>query len=203
MLSTVALEFRPERQLGRSGGAERRITMGPKMRTSFTRRKRPRARAHDTGKSARVCNEAKAAKRAAEARDREERSKGVQAGGAGRSTGVGAGVGEKGASGWRRWIAACNNTDASGRSDELVPFRVGGRLGGWVRPDFARSLRGYEAFEVTDEGVRVCESLRTAHERTEEVGRTLASMRDEGLIVGWRDELYPVVESFDEVSRSR
>ena len=58
-------------------------------------------------------------------------------------------------------------------------------------------------FEVTDEGVRVCESLRTAHERTEEVGRTLASMRDEGLIVGWRDELYPVVESFDEVSRSR
>ena len=179
--------------------------MGPKMRTSFTRRKRQRARAHDTRKIARVCNEAKAAKRAAEARDREERSKGVQASldSAGRSTGVGAGVGEKGASGWRRWIAACNNTDASGRSDELVPFRVGGRLGGWGRPDFARSLRGYEAFEVTDEGVRVCESLRTAHERTEEVGRTLASMRDEGLIVGWRDELYPVVESFDEVSRSR
>jgi len=176
--------------------------MGKKMRTSFTTRKRQRARQDDTHRLARARKAALAERRTAEAREREERSKGVQAS-AGRSTGAVAGVGEKGASGWRRWIAACNNTDASGRSDELVPFRVGGRLGGWVRPDFARRLRGYEAFEVTDEGVRVCESLRTAHERTEGVGRTLASMRDEGLIVGWRDELYPVVESFDEVSRSR
>ena len=113
--------------------------MGPKMRTSFTRRKRQRARAHDTRKMARVCNEAKAAKRAAEARDREERSKGVQAG---RSTGVGAGVGEKGASGWHRWIAACNNTNASGRSDELA----------------RRWVKGAQDREIPDEAIYLVSS---------------------------------------------
>ena len=40
--------------------------------------------------------------------------------------------------------------------------------------------------------------LRTTDTRTAAVGAVLQRMREEGVVTGWRDELYPVMTSFGD-----
>ena len=49
---------------------------------------------------------------------------------------------------------------------------------------------------MTDAAAVVIPELRTPEQRTAAVGEVLAALRDEGVVTGWRDELYPVVSSF-------
>jgi len=96
-------------------------------------------------------------------------------------------------------VATCNkNGGPSGRAN-LLPFRVGDLVGGYIGRDFARKLEPFDdAFVVSATDVRVSSGLRTVGERTKAVGRALEQLRDRGEISGWRDELYPVKASFGE-----
>ena len=50
--------------------------------------------------------------------------------------------------------------------------------------------------QVTPEQVTLDQSLSTPETRTKAVATVMAQLRDSGVITGWRDELFPVSESF-------
>jgi hypothetical protein len=54
------------------------------------------------------------------------------------------------------------------------------------------------AFTLSNEEISLSPHLSTAslEERTDAVSHTLARLRDEGVIDGWRNELYPVADRF-------
>jgi hypothetical protein len=87
---------------------------------------------------------------------------------------------------------------------DFLPFSVVGRRVGFVRPAFAERLtRWPEVFRVGQrEGVRPATELDQLHtpveERTRAVEEVLLALRGEGLISGWRDELYPVNRRYTE-----
>jgi hypothetical protein len=77
------------------------------------------------------------------------------------------------------------------------PFRVDGRVLGWVTHDFARRLQGFPAvFTVGDEAVDLAAGLQGFAARSQAVDEVLRRLKEEGLVKGWRDEAYPVGQSF-------
>jgi len=85
----------------------------------------------------------------------------------------------------------------------FLPFRVAGVRVGCVKHDFAGTLaRWPEVFAVDDAGVRLAPALDAsgvpAEERTRAVAGVLHALRDDGLIDGWRNELYPVNRRWTE-----
>jgi 8-oxo-dGTP pyrophosphatase MutT (NUDIX family) len=88
-------------------------------------------------------------------------------------------------------------------SDGVIPFRVAGVRVGLIRHGFAQTLtRWPDVFRVDDEGVGLepgLDSYRTSREkRSRAVNEVLAQLRDEGLIRGWRNELFPVMGAFGD-----
>lgn len=78
-----------------------------------------------------------------------------------------------------------------------LPFRVDGvRLGRIERRIADRFRRFEDVFRVSADAVDLAPGLRGFDERTRAVAGTLVTLRDEGLITGWRDEPYPVAQSF-------
>lgn len=78
-------------------------------------------------------------------------------------------------------------------------FMVEGRHCGFIRPDFAKTLTRWPAvFSVGAKTVELASSLHTPGARSEAVAPIIHALRDEGLIVGWRDEIYPVATDFGE-----
>jgi hypothetical protein len=68
---------------------------------------------------------------------------------------------------------------------------------GWVMPDFAIALARFpHVFHVDERAVTLQPRLRTFKTRSEAVAEVLATLRAEGLIPGWRNEFYPVAQSF-------
>ena len=53
--------------------------------------------------------------------------------------------------------------------------------------------------KVTPEKVTLDQRLSTPETRTTAVAKVMAQLRDSGVITGWRDELFPVSESFSAV----
>jgi 8-oxo-dGTP pyrophosphatase MutT (NUDIX family) len=90
-------------------------------------------------------------------------------------------------------VHAAQNFDAR----RFLPFRVAGSLCGWIRPAFAQNLGRWPAvFTVTAEAVTLADQLDTPAARSAALVPILLSLRDEGLINGWRDEAYPVAADF-------
>eukprot|EP00240_Pyramimonas_obovata_P015393 CAMPEP_0118927806 /NCGR_PEP_ID=MMETSP1169-20130426/5205_1 /TAXON_ID=36882 /ORGANISM="Pyramimonas obovata, Strain CCMP722" /LENGTH=301 /DNA_ID=CAMNT_0006869653 /DNA_START=192 /DNA_END=1097 /DNA_ORIENTATION=- len=84
-----------------------------------------------------------------------------------------------------------------------IPFHIEGQAVGYILPSFAERLCQFpEVFcRGTHEGEEVVltsQELRTTEARTTAVGKVLQRMREEGIIQGWRDELYPVMTSFGD-----
>lgn len=78
-------------------------------------------------------------------------------------------------------------------------FMVAGRHVGWVKPDFAVRLGAYkEAFSADGQCLSMNPALHDAETRSAAMADVLRTLRAEGLVPGWRDELYPVNRRFGE-----
>ncbi|KAL3679104.1 hypothetical protein R1sor_022060 [Riccia sorocarpa] len=107
-------------------------------------------------------------------------------------------------------VAACNGGKA--RSSEFVPFKVEEYTVGYIHYRLVQRLKQFSDVFLTegDEDLRRVPAnstpsyvtlnlnLSTPEMRTEAVGGILKTLRDEGLIRGWRNELYPVVLTYGE-----
>ena len=87
-------------------------------------------------------------------------------------------------------LSSAYRADSAG----FVPFSVAGQVVGWVRPAFADTLRDYPAaFEHDQTGaVRLREDLADEPSRTKTMAPIVRDLARNGVITGWRDELYPV-----------
>lgn len=84
-----------------------------------------------------------------------------------------------------------------------LPFFVDGIRVGCVTQRFAETLTQWpEVFRVADRSITLAAALTSngvpVAERTQAVGEVLESLRERGIIDGWRDELYPVNRSWSE-----
>lgn len=92
-------------------------------------------------------------------------------------------------------IREANDIDETG----LLPFVADGRTVGLALADFAQNLAEWPDVFRIDGGVLALEAgLRSPAERTAAVARPLAALRDAGVVTGWRNELYPVVDMFGD-----
>ncbi len=90
-------------------------------------------------------------------------------------------------------IAECNAHDLSG----FIPFEVSGVRVGWLRPAFARHLAPHgEVFALDADAVRLAPGLAGPAARSEAVAPVLRRFAEDGLIGGWRNEIYPVGTRF-------
>lgn len=95
-------------------------------------------------------------------------------------------------------IATCHRWDP----EAYRPFVVGGEAIGRVNRDFATRLADFDrVFEVGERAVALRPSLGDFKTRSEALAEVLAVLREEGLIQGWRDEPYPVVQSWGDSPR--
>src|SRR4051794_14043288 len=78
-------------------------------------------------------------------------------------------------------------------------FMVAERHVGWVVPDFAVALARFpHVFHVDEKTVALQPRLDTFDARSAAVADVLATLRSEGLVPGWRNELYSVAQGFHE-----
>lgn len=97
-------------------------------------------------------------------------------------------------------IAACNRYDPS----RYLTFDVAGRAVGRVDRDFAAMLRAHPTvFRVGAETVALDPALADFESRSRAVEAVLRHLAEDGLIAGWRDEAYPVAESFSRPALMR
>lgn len=97
-----------------------------------------------------------------------------------------------------RWVALCNNGAEVAAAGRLVELTCDGSTVGMLRPEFAAHLQQHAAvFRPTAAGgLELAPGLATQQQRTDAVAGVLQQLREEGLVSGWRNELYPVVRSF-------
>lgn len=96
-------------------------------------------------------------------------------------------------------IRAANRHDLR----SFLPFCVDGIRVGCVKKPFAETLaRWPEVFRIHEHRVTLAPPLDDGavpvKERTRAVAEVLQTLREEGVIDGWRDELYPVNRSWSE-----
>lgn len=78
-------------------------------------------------------------------------------------------------------------------------FMVAGRHVGWVLPDFAVALARFpHVFHVNETSVALQPRLADFASRSTAVAEVLETLRAEGLVPGWRHELYAVAQGFHE-----
>lgn len=99
------------------------------------------------------------------------------------------------------WIEKCNNGLSSVAQGSFAPFVVHGTTVGYVDATFVKeNLEKFSTIFRYDGGKlsldTSVESLGLL-ERSHVVGGALKQLHQEGIITGWRDELYPVLTSFD------
>lgn len=98
----------------------------------------------------------------------------------------------------QRRVDACN-TIVDQDLANFVPFRIDGKLLGYMKEGFASQIERYgRVFVRRGGGIEIHERLQSEERRTEEVGEVLQQLRENGTIVGWRQELFPVRESFHD-----
>jgi hypothetical protein len=90
-------------------------------------------------------------------------------------------------------IESCHRHDIG----KYRPFLVEGRRVGFMRQDLAAELARYPSvFRIDPQSVAVAEHLDTFDYRSAAIDSVMREMRQEGLIRGWRDELFPVAERY-------
>ena len=91
-------------------------------------------------------------------------------------------------------IAECNNAGDPGGFRE---FRVAGRHYGWVRPAFAARLADFDdVFVVSGDAVALASHLVSFDDRSAAVDEVLRAFAADGVMPGWRGEMYPVCARF-------
>ena len=81
----------------------------------------------------------------------------------------------------------------------LLPFVVDGNVIGHVFENFARKLSHFsDVFTVESEQVLLSKDVVGYAHRSSAIARVLQTMRNDGVISGWRDELYPVGTVFNK-----
>lgn len=77
----------------------------------------------------------------------------------------------------------------------FLRFRLGNRDAGWVRLDLAQHLRAWPGLFHFDNRVATLSPLLGSEgERTEALAGVIGRLAEKGVISGWRDERYAVVE---------
>ena len=97
-------------------------------------------------------------------------------------------------------IRKVNNMPIDIRSS-IIPFHVDGIELGKVRPAMVETLIGSKrnVFELLNGQLTLTRSAGSdASSRTEAVQSVMLDLRQQGIITGWRDELYPMSHSFYE-----
>lgn len=78
-----------------------------------------------------------------------------------------------------------------------VPFSVGGIQVGLMTGSFAEALLAFpQVFTGNPDSVSLHPDLQSHDERSDAVAPVLKQLREDGLIPGWRNELYPVATGF-------
>lgn len=90
-------------------------------------------------------------------------------------------------------IAACNNHDPA----QFRPFFVAGRQMGLINHAFAARLEAFPSvFEVEPASVTLSMGLGDFEDRSAAMAEVLRDLAGQGVIKGWRDELFPVANGF-------
>ncbi len=88
-------------------------------------------------------------------------------------------------------IRICHRRDMA----KYRPFLADGADIGWINRDLAERLRGFpHIFRAAEDGVELIP--RGYEARTAAMADVVATLQDEGLVTGWRDEAFPVAVSF-------
>ncbi|MGE4219953.1 MAG: DUF4743 domain-containing protein [Alphaproteobacteria bacterium] len=86
-------------------------------------------------------------------------------------------------------IRHCNNADPAG----YRPMRIGGATVGHVRHDLAQRLAAWpDVFQMGAAAIDLHPRLDSVDARSDAVEGVLGQLNEEGLILGWRGETYPV-----------
>lgn len=108
--------------------------------------------------------------------------------------------------GFLNCIAACN--EGAEQQRNLIPMYIEDTVIGYLRPGFADQLmqaapgdfEGIRDVENTGscdyQSVHLATRLNTVDLRSAALARATSSLRESGVIRGWRDELYPVTQAF-------
>lgn len=83
---------------------------------------------------------------------------------------------------------------------QYLPFCISGRVYGYCKPSFVLKLAKFPCvFDISSEQIEFAASVpATCEGRTAAMATVTQTLREDGTIVGWRDELLPVVERFGE-----
>jgi 8-oxo-dGTP pyrophosphatase MutT (NUDIX family) len=105
-------------------------------------------------------------------------------------------------------IRQCNNMPDDIRAT-LISFEVDGKLCGKIRPNMAERLCSIKTADDGAEVFKMCQSSNgakiltlseaagtTLESRTEAVSHVTNALKSQGIVTGWRDELFPVSDSF-------
>lgn len=99
------------------------------------------------------------------------------------------------------WIERCNNGLSSISQGSFTPFVVHGTTVGYVDGLFVKEHleRFPTVFNHSHGQLTLDASVESMglEEKSEVVGKALKQLHQEGVITGWRDEVYPVLTSFD------
>lgn len=91
------------------------------------------------------------------------------------------------------------NTLSTKELDSFVRFTVDGKLLGYMKDSFVDHLEKHEdVFTREGREISLHPRLEQERERTEAVGLVMKQLEGKGLITGWRDELFPVKEKFED-----
>ena len=100
-------------------------------------------------------------------------------------------------------IKRCEETNYCGAVDfkGMIPFKIGGESFGALQPGFAAKLLENHCGVFFSDGkcMRFQPELEngTREDKTRAIGLVNEQLRKEGTIKGWRDEMLPVVQSFN------
>ena len=90
-------------------------------------------------------------------------------------------------------------TCAQYRALDFRPFVVAGLSIGQIRADAIVELTDFgDVFDFTDQEIQLKSNVRGFAERTRVMGKVARTLRDRGLIAGWRDEMYPAAPKFGD-----
>ena len=90
-------------------------------------------------------------------------------------------------------------TCAQYRASDFRPFVVAGLSIGQIREDDVVELTDFgDVFDFTDREIQLKSNVRGFAERTRVMDKVARTLRDRGLIAGWRDEMYPAAPKFGD-----
>ncbi|BDA41660.1 Nudix hydrolase 20, chloroplastic [Coccomyxa sp. Obi] len=104
--------------------------------------------------------------------------------------------------GYFRWIQKCNGGLKA--KERYHPWSVGQSTVGYLQPWLFQKLKGEfpNVFKVLTkaealDGLALDDQLSTCEDRSAALEAVVARLRDDGVLSGWRNELYPVLTAFD------